>query len=68
VRLYKVRMGRAGVVAEFAYECYDEGEPKEGDCVVVESDEALREWAPLGSDPQDAYPRLQRAGWRQPEP
>jgi len=73
MRRYRATFWKEAESASVEYECYDEGEPDNGDCKVVHVDEPLASVVSLGADPQDIWKfifraelgRLRATGWRQ---
>jgi hypothetical protein len=66
MRRYRATFSRESESAAIEYECYDEGEPDDGDCKVVLVEEPLAPLVEVGADPQDVWKFIFRAGWHLP--
>ena len=66
MRRYRAIFWKETESASIEYECYDEGEPDNGDCRVVQVDEPLASVVRFGDDPQDVWKLIFRAGWHLP--
>jgi hypothetical protein len=62
MRSIRLEYEKEGEVGFYIVNCWDYGEPRDGDCEIVEASSHFQNL--IGLDPQDVWSRLDLKGWK----